>query len=157
NLSMVYLLMIQVTAILAGRAPAIVAALLSFLAVDWYFVHPVGHLSVSNPDEWLTLLMFLGTGVVSGQMAAALRARAEEAREREAEMATLYELGTATVGQVEIEPILTFLAARVQERLGGAPCEFLLWDRDDRLRPLDLPGAASASSRTEFALHSGQR
>src|SRR5438067_10852619 len=54
NLSMVYLLVIQVTAILAGRAPAIVAALLSFLAVDWYFVHPVGHLSVSNPDEWLT-------------------------------------------------------------------------------------------------------
>jgi two-component system sensor histidine kinase KdpD len=157
NLSMLYLLVILATAVLAGRVPAIVAALLSFLAVDWYFVHPVGHWTVSNPDEWVTLMIFLVSSLVTGQMAAILRTRAEEARLREQEMATLYELGTATAGQAELGPILTFLAERVKESFGGAPCEFLLWDRTEQLRPLDLPSASPPGPVTEFALRSGQR
>ena len=60
-----------------------------------------GHLNVSNPDEWVALLIFLVSSLVSGQMAAILRTRAEEARQSEREMATLYELSTATAGQVE--------------------------------------------------------
>src|SRR5438270_323187 len=157
NLSMLYLLVILATAVLAGRVPAIVSALLSFLAVDWYFVHPVGHWTVSNPDEWVTLMIFLVSSLVTGQMAAILRTRAEEARLREREMATLYELGTATAGQAELGPILTFLAERVKESFGGAPCEFLLWDRAEQLRPLDLPSASPPGPVTEFALRSGQR
>jgi two-component system sensor histidine kinase KdpD len=157
NLAMLYVLVIQATAILAGRVPAIVAAVLSFLALNWYFLHPVGHWTVSDPEEWLVLLMLLVTGLVTGQMAAVLRARAQEARERQREMAMLYELGTATAGQVELEPSLEFLAARVRESFGGAPCEFLLWDRDDRLRPLGLTSVTASGPVTEFPLRSGQR
>ena len=72
NLSMLYLLVILATALLAGRGPAILAALLSFMALDWYFDPPVGHWTVSDPDEWLTLLIFLMTGMVTGQWVAAL-------------------------------------------------------------------------------------
>jgi two-component system, OmpR family, sensor histidine kinase KdpD len=157
NLSMLYLLVIQVTAVLGGRLAAIVAALLSFLALNWYFLHPIGHWTVSNPDEWLALLFFLVTGIISGQMAAELRARAREAREREREMATLYELGTATAGQEELEPILAFLAARIRERFGGAQCDFLLWDREDQLRPLAGTSALADGPVTEFPLRSGNR
>src|SRR5947209_8964806 len=120
NLSMLYLLVILATAVLAGRVPAIVSALLSFLAVDWYFVHPVGHWTVSNPDEWVTLMIFLVSSLVTGQMAAILRTRAEEARLREREMATLYELGTAKAGQDGLGPSLDLLARRVLANAGGA-------------------------------------
>src|SRR5205085_2927768 len=65
NLSMLYMLLILVTAVLAGRGPAIVAALLSFLALDWYFLHPVGHWTVSNPDEWVALMIFLVSSLVT--------------------------------------------------------------------------------------------
>jgi two-component system sensor histidine kinase KdpD len=163
NLSMLYLLVILATAVLAGRGPAVLAALLSFMALDWYFVPPVGHWAVSNPDEWMTLLIFLITGTVTGQMAAVLRARAEEAQAREQEMAMLYELSSATAGQVDLESILGYLATRVQERFGGAPCEFLLGDREDELRPLELPGYPRSGWMpvtrpvTEFALRSGRR
>lgn len=157
SLSMLYLLLIQGAALLAGRMAAIAAALLSFLALDWYFLNPIGRLTVSNPEEWLTLLLFLVTGVATGQVAAVLRARAVEAREREREMAMLYELGTATAGQIEIGPVLKFLSARVQEHAGSAPCEFLLWDREDHLRPLVHPTAPFSTAVTDFPLRSGQR
>jgi two-component system sensor histidine kinase KdpD len=157
NLSMLYLLVILATAVLAGRLSAIMAAVLSFLAVDWYFVYPVGHWTVSNPDEWVTLMIFLVSSLVTGQMAATLRTRAEEARLREREMATLYELGTATAGQTEPGPILDFLADRVTKSFGGAPCEFLLWDRADQLRPLDPLGRSYSGPVTEISLRSGQR
>jgi two-component system sensor histidine kinase KdpD len=152
NLAMLYVLVIQATAILAGRGPALLAAALSFMALNWYFVHPVGHWTVSDPEEWLALLFFLLTGLVTGQMAAVLRARAQEAREREREMATLYELSTATAGHAELEPILSHLAARVRESFGGAPCEFLLWDREEQLRPLRFAGDG-ARGRTQPSPH----
>jgi two-component system, OmpR family, sensor histidine kinase KdpD len=157
SLSMLYILVIQTTAILAGRLAAMVAAVLSFLALNWYFLHPVGHWTVNNPEEWLVLMIFLVTGLVTGQMAAVLRVRAEEARAREREMATLYELSTATARQVELEPILAFLATRVREDFGGATGEFLLWDRDEHLRPLGLPSVPVAGPVTEFPLQSGER
>ncbi len=157
SLAMLYLLIIQASAVLAGRAPALLAAVLAFLALNWFFLEPVGRWTVNNPDEWLVLFMLLGVGLVSGQVAAVLKARAEEARTREQEMAMLYELGNATAGQVELEPVLSFLAARARERFGGALCEFHLWDRDDRLRPLSLPIAPGSGPMLEFALRSGQR
>jgi two-component system, OmpR family, sensor histidine kinase KdpD len=157
NLSMLYLMVIQATAIVAGRLAAVVAAILSFLVVNYYFVNPIGQWTVSNPDEWLALVMFLVTGLVSGQMAAELRARAREASARENEMSTLYELGTATAGQVEVEPILSFLSARIQERFGGAQCEFLLWDREKQLHSLDLQAAPVGAPSLQFTLRSGQR
>jgi two-component system sensor histidine kinase KdpD len=155
--AMLYLLVIQMTGLIAGRAPAMAAALAAFLALNYYFLEPVGRWSVSNPSEWFVLVVLLAAGLVSGQVAAASRARAEEARHREREMALLYELSKATAGQSDLEAVLTSLASRVREEFGGAPCEFLLADSESAPRPLSLPGIPGASPMPEFALRSGSR
>ena len=157
NLTMLYLLVIQLAAVVGGRLEAVVTAVLSFMALNWFFVHPVGRWAVSDPEEWLVLVGFLITGLITGQMATGLRARAREARERAQEMQMLYELGTATGAQLELDPILNSLAKTIHERFGGAHCEFLLWDREEQLRSFEMPAAPARRPADGFPLGAGSR
>jgi K+-sensing histidine kinase KdpD len=59
--------------------------------VDWFFVQPYHQFTVSDPGEWLSLLLFLLTALVTGQLAADQRRRAREAYQREREAVVLYD------------------------------------------------------------------
>jgi len=82
NISMVFLLLVLALAVFAGSGPAILASVLAFIAFDWFFVPPVGRLTVSDPEEWLALFLFRGVPINPGQLAGGLRSRAEGARRR---------------------------------------------------------------------------
>src|SRR5436305_10781236 len=68
NISMFYLLAILVTAVSFGRGPAIVASLAAFLTFDFFFVEPFHTFTVADPEEWIALLLFLVTGVITSQL-----------------------------------------------------------------------------------------
>ncbi len=85
NISMLYLIAVLATAVAFGSGPAVVASLLAFLVFDWFFVEPLHQFTVADPQEWVALLLFLATAVVTGQLAAGQRRRAEEAKHRERE------------------------------------------------------------------------
>src|SRR5262245_1015806 len=70
NASMLYLLPVMASAVAYGRGPAIFASITAFLVFDWFFVEPHYQFTVSDPDEWVSLLLFLATATVTGQLAA---------------------------------------------------------------------------------------
>jgi len=88
----VYFLAILGAGALLGRGPAVLAACLSFVAFDYFFVHPVHTLTVADPEEWQSLLLFLVAALVTGELTAQLRDRAEAARQREREALAYYEV-----------------------------------------------------------------
>jgi K+-sensing histidine kinase KdpD len=71
----------------AGNRRAVVASyglsLLGVAAATLVHTEPRYTFFVADPDEWLALLLFLLTAVVTGQLAAGQRRRAEEAEEHE--------------------------------------------------------------------------
>ena len=73
NLSTLYLLAVLATASLFGRGPAIAASVAAFLTFDWFFVEPLHTFAVADPEEWLTLVVFLATATITGQLAAEQR------------------------------------------------------------------------------------
>src|SRR6266566_3554196 len=83
DISMLYLLAVLATAVAFGRGPAVFAALVAFIIFDFFFVQPVHQRTVSDPQEWISLLFLLLTAIVTGQLAAGQRQRANEARQRE--------------------------------------------------------------------------
>src|SRR5207253_698129 len=92
NISMLYLIAVLATAVAFGRGPAIFASVSAFLIFDWFFVQPLHQLTVSDPEEWVSLLFFLLTAMVTGQLAAGQRERAHEAQQREREAVVLYDV-----------------------------------------------------------------
>src|SRR5256885_6334866 len=91
SIAMLYLVAVLASATIAGRGAAVVAALASFLAYNWFFLEPLHTFQVGDPDEWFALVLFLVTAGIAGQLAAQLRDRAREAAARERETRHLYE------------------------------------------------------------------
>ncbi|HZQ37980.1 MAG TPA: ATP-binding protein, partial [Dehalococcoidia bacterium] len=119
--------------IYAGSGPAILASVLAFLAFDWFFVPPVGRITVSDPQEWLALCLFLIVAVIAGQLAAGLQRRAAEARRRARESETLYALSTALLGDARLEHMLQIIVERLVSTLDLRHAAILLADANGNL------------------------
>ena len=115
NTSMLYLLAVLATAVAFGRGPAVFASLTAFLIFDWFFVEPLHQFTVSDPDEWVSLVFFLLTATVTGQLAAGQRQRAREARQREREAVVLYDV-VRLMSEAEFETALGAVAERLRAR-----------------------------------------
>ena len=135
NISSLYLIVVLAVAATFGGGPAIAGSLLAFLTFDWFFVQPVGQLNVSDPDEWLALLLFLVTAVVTSQLAAALRRRAAEARRRERETLALYALNTLIAQDNDPHRIIANVAKHFAPDLDLVGATALLPESQGKLAP----------------------
>jgi signal transduction histidine kinase len=91
TIAFVYLLLVLALASTRGLYAAILTSLLAFLCFDFFFFPPPYTFLVVKAEDLFTLVVFLTTAIITGQMALALRRRAEQARSREREMRSLYE------------------------------------------------------------------
>src|SRR5262245_18707486 len=62
--SPVYRLAVVITALVSGTLGALAAAILGILLYDFLFTHPFGTLLISDPGEWLSLVLLLFVGLV---------------------------------------------------------------------------------------------
>ena len=91
TIAFVYLLLVLTLASTRGLYAAILTSLLAFLCFDFFFFPPPYTFLVTKVEDLFTLVVFLTTAVITGQLASALRRRAEQARSRERELRILYE------------------------------------------------------------------
>ena len=87
----VYLLVVLALASTRGLFGAILASVLSVLAFDFFLIAPTYTFVVITIEDLMTLVVFLAMAIITGQLAALLRRRVEEARSRERELRVLYE------------------------------------------------------------------
>ena len=80
---MVYLLGVMVTAVYYERAVSIAAALLSFLAFDFFFVPPTLTLQFGSTRYLITALVLLIVGLVTSALASRVRREAQSAAQAE--------------------------------------------------------------------------
>lgn len=176
NVSLLYLLLVFLLSMYAGRTAAILSALISFFAFLWFFVEPRHTLSVKSPNEWLTLGMFLLVSVLTGHLTARLKASEQEAKRMQLETETLASASWAVSSQLTTEEALTevlkqiakvadFQLAAIASRdkegklilragLGAIPKpEQLLADMELALTGITSTGAAKPSPDGESSLY----
>lgn len=125
NAPILYLLVVTVTALFAGRGVAIWASICSFLAINWFFITPRYTLTVQSPTEWITLCMFLFTAVVTGQLVA-MRDALLQAQSEASALADADRLKTALLSMVshDFRSPLTAIKASVSTLLSeGQPLD----------------------------------
>jgi two-component system sensor histidine kinase KdpD len=82
GLGVVYLLAVLLLAIRRGELAALATALLSVLALNYFFIAPVHRLTISESENVVALGVLLIAALVVGRLASASRERAAEADER---------------------------------------------------------------------------
>jgi two-component system sensor histidine kinase KdpD len=75
-----------------GLPEATAASLLAVVGVNFYFLPPVGTLTIQDPQNWIALFVFLVTAVTASQLSARARRRAEALEARRREVERLYAL-----------------------------------------------------------------
>jgi two-component system sensor histidine kinase KdpD len=111
NASPVYLLAVVVTALVSGTLGALAAAILGILLYDYLFTHPFATLEISDPGEWLSLVLLLFVGLVVGQLTGLQRARRLTAEAREREVRELFLVSRALATRSSTTAVLREIAA----------------------------------------------
>lgn len=119
---LVYLLIVLFASASSGRVLGITLACLDFILIDYYFQPPFAEISVGKPVDWLALVAFLVTAIVSTQLLARAQSEAEEARRRAVEVASLARLGSETLSVGRAEDALARIAEVIRATLGMREC-----------------------------------
>ena len=132
NISMVFLFAVLICAIGFGVVPAVFASGLSFLAYNFFFLDPRYSLTVAQPHELLSLLMFLVVAVATGSLAGRLHEQAEATHDRAQATQSLYEFSRKLAGAVNIDDVLWLLAGQCSATVKGR--SVILLNKDGALK-----------------------
>ncbi|HKP87451.1 MAG TPA: ATP-binding protein [Blastocatellia bacterium] len=91
TVALAMLLVVLFVAALWGPHPAVFGSVLGVLCLNFFFLPPLGTLTIAAPDNWIALFAFLITAITAGQLSARVRRRAEEAEAGRREIERLYE------------------------------------------------------------------
>ena len=113
NISIVYLLVVLALASIRGRFASILASVVAFLSFDFFLVPPLYVFTINRVEEWIALIVFLVTAILTSQLAVTLRQRAEQSDLRERETRILYDLVRVTNREDEPEHQLNAIALAI--------------------------------------------
>lgn len=134
NIVMLFLLTVVLVAVRFGRGPAVVSAVISVIAFDFFFVPPRFSFAVSDVQYLITFAVMLTVGLVIGQLTAGLRFQARVSVHRESRSRALYEFARALSGVLATEQIFETTRSHL-ERTFRAKVLLLLPDSEGRLQP----------------------
>jgi two-component system sensor histidine kinase KdpD len=132
NIVMVFLLAVVVVAVKFGRGPAVLAAFLTVVMFDFFYVPPRFSFSVSDAQYLLTFAVMLVVALVIGQLTAGLKFQARVARSREERVGALYAMSRDLSGALMPEQIAE-IGARFLKSEFAASAALMIPDLEDRL------------------------
>ncbi len=140
SLVLLFLLAVVGSAWRFGRGPAVLAAALSVLLFNVFFVPPRFSLRFADERFLVTFAVMLVVGLVVGQLTAGLKAQARAANERERRVRSLYAM-SRDLGAALLTEQVAEIGARFLQAEFGARSSLLVADLDDRLQR--LPGGTA--------------
>ena len=87
-----FLLIVLLVASTSRLWVAIVTSVVAMLCFNFFFLPPVGALTIADPHNWVALFAFLAVSLVASNLSAVARARTQEALSRRDELARLFDL-----------------------------------------------------------------
>lgn len=130
--SFALLFVVSILAFFLGTGPILVAATLSAVIWDFFFIPPPYTLHVDKPVDMLMLIMFFIIALLSGVLTSRIKRQEMKIRVREERTNALYqlmrELSTAT-GTEEV----TVIAKKDIKRYFNLDCKIILKDESDHL------------------------
>jgi two-component system sensor histidine kinase KdpD len=139
NEGLLLLLLTLIISSIYGLRIGLFAAVVTNLALNFFFVPPLHTLSVHEPENAVGLLVFLGVSMVGGSLLTATRSAASDAERRQAETQVLLRMSRALIGQANAAEALRTLCGEL-------------------IAAFDAPGAAVLSRRGtswEVLAHAG--
>jgi K+-sensing histidine kinase KdpD len=112
-----YLIPVVVAATRWGAWPAVVTAIASAGAADFFFTVPFYSFRMEDPQEIFDLVLFLFVAFVSGNLSSRLRQETNALRQREMEIQELYEFSRRLAACFTVSDLLTAIQSYLSRTL----------------------------------------
>jgi two-component system sensor histidine kinase KdpD len=156
NTAMIFLLSVVLVAVYFGRGPAVLAAVLSVAAFDFFFVEPRLSFAVSDVKYLLTFAVMLTVALITGQLTAGSRYQARVAMSREMRARALADMSRELSAALMLEQIGD-IARRFIESSFNAKSALLVADEHDKLRaPIGASSLAVDPGIAQWAFDHGE-
>lgn len=119
NAGLVLLILTLAISATWGWRVGLFAALLTNVALNFFFIPPLHRFTVQDPQNMFGLLAFLFVSVLGGSLLSRARSAAELAQRREAETASMLQLSRDLIGRTDPTDALTALCASVVSAMGA--------------------------------------
>jgi two-component system sensor histidine kinase KdpD len=148
---MIFLAAVLFCAVTSGTASAVLAAALSFLAYNFFFIEPLYSFTVAEPYELLALIIFLAVAVVTATLAGRVKSQIRIAADRTRATRRLYEFTRRLSTLANVDEIAEGAVNEIYSSL-GYPAIMLLdgdaglhiaasWPPEDELDPASMSAA----------------
>lgn len=135
-----FLLGVLIVSAFWGLRYAVVLALLSTAAFNFFFLPPVGTFTISDPQNWVALFAFLVTAIIASDLSNRARKEAQNATQRRIDVERLYSFSQALLESENVVQLLNALPRYVVETFGVREVAILLNNRKDVYRSNPGPG-----------------
>ena len=128
-----FLLVVLFAAAAHGVGPGILASVAGMICFNFFFLPPVGTLTIHDPQNWVALFAFLVTAITASQLSSAARKRAREAEESHEQVWKLYQLSRAIIITPDPETAVATISKQVRETFNIGNCEVCVPDEGGSL------------------------
>jgi len=136
-LGSIYILAILLMATVGTRGPLLLAAFMSAIAWDFFFIPPSGSFTISKKEDVMMCLTFFLIAIVGGLLTTRIRRQEEVLQSREKRARLLYELGKSLSKAKTSEAMANILIGAVDSQF-GSESHFILTDRSGHLQTENL-------------------
>lgn len=117
-----------------GIREAVVMSVAATLAFNFYFLPPIGTLTIADPQNWIALFAFLVTAVSASELAARARRGERTAVERRVELERLYSFSQLLLSSENAAELLNLIPRHIVETFAVRSVAVALSSRADVYR-----------------------
>lgn len=117
NISLLFLLSVLGASVTGGYVAAFLAAVLSALAYNFFFIDPQRTFTIAAPHEVFALFVFLIVAMIAGGFASRIRQQAEVAGLRATELQSLHDFSRKLATTEKSEDAIWLAVSQLQSRL----------------------------------------
>jgi two-component system sensor histidine kinase KdpD len=117
NVALVLLMAVLANAVLYGLLPSLLSGLACALAYNFFFLPPLYSFTISDPENIVTLLVFILVAAIASNLTARVRSQAIVARQRAATTEDLYRFSRKLAGIASLDDLLWATAYQVAHML----------------------------------------
>ncbi|HYL86756.1 MAG TPA: DUF4118 domain-containing protein [Candidatus Angelobacter sp.] len=121
-----FLLAILAVSAVWGIAVSAFMSIVAMLAFNYYFLPPVGTLTIADPQNWVALFAFLVTSITGSQLSSRIRKEADEAHQRRREVERLYRFSRQLLGEGNVIQLMNAIPDYIVESFEAGAADLFL-------------------------------
>ena len=113
TVALTFLLSILAVSTIWGMAVSVAMSVVATFAFDFFFLPPMGKITIADPQNWIALIAFLVVAVLASRLSTSARQQAADASARERDIERLYRFSQGLLESGNVMELLNRIPAQI--------------------------------------------